>query len=274
MTPFATLVPLNDGNAMPQLGLGVWQVRDEQAAEIVATALQTGYRSVDTAAIYRNEAGVGEGLRASGLPRSELFVTTKLWNDSHARAPQALEDSLRRLGLDYVDLYLIHWPVAGGETFLQAWEDMIRLCQAGLARAIGVSNFTAGQLKRLMQCSDVIPAVNQIELHPGFAQRELRAFHADYGIATESWSPLGQGQALQHPVIVQIAQALGRTPAQVVLRWHLQNGLVAIPKSVTPQRIRENFAVFDFTLDEAAMQAIDALEQGPRLGPDPDVFRG
>lgn len=274
MTPSATLVPLNDGHAMPQLGLGVWQVRDEQAAEIVAAALQAGYRSVDTAAIYGNEAGVGEGLRASGLPRSALFVTTKLWNDSHAKAPQALEDSLRRLGLDYVDLYLIHWPVAGGETFLQAWEDMIRLREAGLARAIGVSNFTAVQLKRLMQGSDVIPAVNQIELHPGFAQRELRAVHADYGIATESWSPLGQGQALQHPVIVRIAQAVGRTPAQVVLRWHLQNGLVAIPKSVTPQRIRENFAVFDFTLDEVAMQAIDALEQGSRLGPDPDVFRG
>ncbi|KCB42543.1 aldo/keto reductase [Bordetella hinzii] len=274
MATSVPVMPLNDGNSMPQLGLGVWQVPNSEASAAVQAALAAGYRSVDTAAIYGNEAGVGEGLKAAGVAREALFVTTKLWNDRHHHARQALEESLRKLDLDYVDLYLIHWPVAGSTAFVDAWRTMIELREAGLTRSIGVSNFTRENLTLLMEATDVIPAVNQIELHPGFAQRELRAFHADHGIATESWSPLGQGVALHDDTIGAIARSLGKSAAQVILRWHLQSGLIVIPKSVTPARIRANIDVFDFDLSSEDMQAIDGLPTGKRLGPDPAVFKG
>ncbi|MCY1194790.1 2,5-diketo-D-gluconic acid reductase A [compost metagenome] len=267
-------VKLNDGGRIPQLGLGVWQVPDEQAASSVKEALAAGYRSVDTAAIYGNEAGVGAGLRGSGVARKDLFITTKLWNDRHGydEAHKAMDESLGKLGLAYVDLYLIHWPVAGGETFLDAWRAMIEMKEDGRARSIGVSNFTQANLERLIDASGVTPAVNQIELHPGFAQRGLRAFHARHGIATESWSPLAQGGVAKEKAIVDLARKYGKSPAQVTLRWHLQNDLIVIPKSVTPARIRENIDVFDFELSAADMAAIDGIPDGKRLGPDPETF--
>lgn len=273
MSAAVPVTRLNDGNGMPQLGLGVWQVPNAEAAAAVKTALDAGYRSIDTAAIYGNEVGVGEGLRAAGVPRDEVYLTTKLWNDRHGNARQALEESLRKLGVDAVDLYLIHWPVAGSRAFVEAWRSMIAMREEGLTRSIGVSNFTQDNLRLLMDETDVIPAINQIELHPGFAQREMRAFHADHGIATESWSPLGQGEALHNSTIGEIARRLGKTPAQVILRWHLQNGLVVIPKSVTPARIQANIDVFDFELSAADLQAIDDLPESGRLGPDPAVFK-
>lgn len=267
-------VKLNDGGKIPQLGLGVWQVPDEQASSSVKEALAAGYRSVDTAAIYGNEAGVGAGLRASGVARKDLFITTKLWNDRHGYddAHKAMDESLGKLGLAYVDLYLIHWPVAGSERFLDAWRAMIEMKEDGRARSIGVSNFTQANLERLIDASGVVPAVNQIELHPGFAQRDLRAFHAKHGIATESWSPLAQGGVAKDKTILELAQKHGKSPAQVTLRWHLQSGLIVIPKSVTPARIRENIDVFDFELSAADMAAIDGIPDGKRLGPDPETF--
>ncbi len=267
-------VKLNDGSKIPQLGLGVWQVPDEQAAACVKEALAAGYRSVDTAAIYGNEAGVGAGLRAAGVARKDLYITTKLWNDRHGYddAHKAMDESLEKLGLAYVDLYLIHWPVAGSARFLDAWKAMIEMKEDGRARSIGVSNFTQANLEQLIDASGVTPAVNQIELHPGFTQRALRAFHARHGIATESWSPLAQGGVAKEKVILELAQKYGKSPAQVTLRWHLQSGLIVIPKSVTPARIRENIDVFDFELSAADMAAIDGIKEGARLGPDPEKF--
>ncbi len=267
-------VKLNDGNKIPQLGLGVWQVPDDQASASVKEALAAGYRSVDTAAIYGNEAGVGAGLRAAGVARKDLFITTKLWNDRHGYddAHKAMDESLEKLGLAYVDLYLIHWPVAGSTQFLDAWRAMEEMKEDGRARSIGVSNFTRANLEQLMEASKVVPAVNQIELHPGFAQTELRAFHAKHGIATESWSPLAQGGIAKEKVILDLAQKHGKSPAQITLRWHLQNDLIVIPKSVTPARIRENIDVFDFELSAGDMAAIDGIQEGARLGPDPEKF--
>jgi len=267
-------VKLNDGSKIPQLGLGVWQVPNDQAAASVKEALAAGYRSVDTAAIYGNEAGVGEGLRAAGVARKDLYVTTKLWNDRHGydEAHKAMDESLEKLGLAYVDLYLIHWPVAGSAKFVDAWKAMIEMKEDGRARSIGVSNFTQANLERLIDASGVTPAVNQIELHPGFTQRALRDFHARHGIATESWSPLAQGGVAKDKVILELAKKHGKSPAQVTLRWHLQNDLIVIPKSVTPARIRENIDVFDFELSSADMAAIDGIKEGGRLGPDPEVF--
>ena len=267
-------VKLNDGSKIPQLGLGVWQVPDDQAAASVKEALAAGYRSVDTAAIYGNEAGVGAGLRAAGVARKDLYITTKLWNDRHGYddAHKAMDESLEKLGLAYVDLYLIHWPVAGSARFLDAWKAMIEMKEDGRARSIGVSNFTQANLEQLIDASGVTPAVNQIELHPGFTQRALRAFHARHGIATESWSPLAQGGVAKEKVILELAQKYGKSPAQVTLRWHLQSGLIVIPKSVTPARIRENIDVFDFELSAADMAAIDGIKEGGRLGPDPEKF--
>lgn len=267
-------VKLNDGNKIPQLGLGVWQVPDDQASASVKEALAAGYRSVDTAAIYGNEAGVGAGLRAAGVARKDLFITTKLWNDRHGYddAHKAMDESLEKLGLAYVDLYLIHWPVAGSTQFLDAWRAMEEMKEDGRARSIGVSNFTRANLEQLMEASKVVPAVNQIELHPGFAQTDLRAFHAKHGIATESWSPLAQGGIAKEKVILDLAQKHGKSPAQITLRWHLQNDLIVIPKSVTPARIRENIDVFDFELSAGDMAAIDGIQEGARLGPDPEKF--
>jgi 2,5-diketo-D-gluconate reductase A len=267
-------VPLPDGVAIPQLGFGVFQVPPEDTTEVVLGALEVGYRHIDTAAAYRNEAQVGQAVRASGLPREELFITTKLWNDDqgHDQATRAFKASLDRLELDAVDLYLIHWPAPGQDRYVDTWREFIDLKAEGLVRAIGVSNFQAPHLARLVDETGVTPAVNQIELHPRLQQPGLRREHADRGIVTEAWSPLAQGEVLDDPVITQIAEAHGRTAGQVVLRWHLQLGNVVFPKSVTPARIRENFELFDFELGPQDMEAIATLDAGERTGPDPDRF--
>ncbi|MFC8547386.1 aldo/keto reductase [Streptomyces sp. NPDC057273] len=266
---------LNNGVEMPQLGFGVWQVPDDEATRAVATALEAGYRSVDTAAIYENETGTGRAIAESGIPREELFVTTKLWNSEqgHDTALRAFDASLDKLGLDYVDLYLIHWPVPAKDAYVDTFRAFEKIYAEGRAKAIGVSNFLPEHLERLIGETSVVPAVNQIELHPHLQQRASREAHGRYGIATEAWSPLGQGRGLlEVPAIVAVAQKHGRTPAQVVLRWHLQTGNVVIPKSVTPSRIRENIDVFGFELDDEDMAAIAVLDEDRRLGPHPGEF--
>lgn len=272
-TPPVPTVPLNDGARIPQLGLGVWQVPDDDAASVVATALRTGYRLVDTAAIYRNEVGVGRGLREAGLPREELIVTTKVWNSDQGydRTLAAARASLDRLGLASVDLYLIHWPAPARDRYVDTWRALVQLRADGLARSIGVSNFTAEHLRRLMDETGVVPAVNQIELHPLLQQAELRAVHAELGIATEAYSPLARGALLTDPVLEAIAARHGVSAAQVILRWHLQIGNVVIPKTVTPSRLADNLDVFGFTLDDGDLAAIRALDAGTRFGGDPDT---
>ena len=279
MTPSTSQVPqlaLNapDGATIPQLGFGVFQVPPEDTAEITGRAFEIGYRHIDTAAAYRNEAGVGEAVRASGLDRGEVFITTKLWNSNQGRdnARAALEKSLSRLGLDYVDLYLIHWPAPAQDLYVETWEALVQAQADGLARSIGVSNFQAPHLERVIEATGVTPAVNQIELHPWLAQEPLRAEHARRGIVTEAWSPLAQGAILDDPVIGRIAGEHDRTPGQVVLRWHVQLGNVVFPKSATPERIAENFDVFGFELSDDEMSAIAGLDRGKRIGPDPDGF--
>ncbi|MFD8983333.1 aldo/keto reductase [Streptomyces sp. NPDC059564] len=274
-------IKLNNGTLMPQLGFGVWQVPDSEAERAVGTALEAGYRSVDTAAVYGNERGTGLALAASGVPREELFVTTKLWNGPDRRwgrdeVLRAFDDSLGKLGLDHLDLYLIHWPRPMRDDFLAIWKAFEEIAASGRAKAVGVSNFRPADLERLAGESALVPAVNQIELHPLFPQEELRALHAARGIVTEAWSPLGQGkELLTLPAVEAIAAQHGRSAAQVVLRWHLQLGNVVIPKSVTPARIRENLDVFGFELDAADLAALDALgasAAGRRIGPNPAVF--
>src|SRR5918999_2126755 len=267
--------PLNNDVLMPQLGFGVFQVSDEEAERAVAVAIRAGYRSIDTARIYENEEGTARALKAAGVPREELFITTKLWNadQGYDSTLRAFDASLARLGLDYLDLYLIHWPMPGRGTYLDTWRAFGRLYADGRVRAIGVSNFLPEHLTRVMDAGDVVPAVNQIELHPYLSQAELRAFHAEHGIATEAWAPLGQGKGLRDdPALAPIAARHGKTTAQVVLRWHLQLGNVVIPKSVTPARIADNLDVFDFDLDADDMAAISALDTGNRYGPDPATF--
>ncbi len=266
-------IRLNNDVRMPQLGLGVWQVPDDEAVTTVGEALRVGYRSIDTAAAYGNESGVGRALVDSGLARDEVFVTTKLANSDHGHdaALRAFDASLQRLGTDHVDLYLIHWPQPARNQYVDTWRALQQIHADGRARAIGVSNFTADHLRRLLDETDIVPAVNQIELHPYLAQHEMRAFHAEHGIATEAWSPLGQGgELLRDPVIASLAQKYGHTPAQIVLRWHLQCGTIAIPKSVTPSRIAENFDVFGFELADDDVAAIDDLDREGRLGSHPD----
>jgi diketogulonate reductase-like aldo/keto reductase len=277
MTTQTTTVPfldLNDGNRIPQLGFGVFQVPAEETAEAVGHALAAGYRLIDTAAAYGNEAGVRDAVYAAGIDRGEVFITTKLFNDDHGRdqARRAFSESLSKLGGDYIDLYLIHWPVPGRDSYLETWETLCSFREEGSVRSIGVSNFQIEHLERIIDATGVVPAVNQIELHPRLQQPELRRFHAEHGILTEAWSPLGKGELLDDPVIEEVASAHDRTPAQVVLRWHIQLGDVVIPKSVTPSRIEENFGLFDFELSSDEIDRLSELDRGERTGPDPDTF--
>lgn len=265
-------IELRDGHAIPQVGLGVWQTPNDETGAVVATALQAGYRHIDTAAAYQNEKGVGEGLRASGLPREQVFVTTKVWNDNQGydNALKAVEGSLKRLQLDQIDLCLIHWPAPNRGLYLDTWRALIKAQEAGQVRSIGVSNFEVEHLDRVIGETGVTPVLNQIELHPRFQQKALRAAHAERGVKTESWSPLGQGQLLSDPAIAGIAAKHGRTAAQVIIRWHVDSGLIVIPKSVTPSRIAENFDVFSFALDAEDMAVIAGLDQTDgRIGPNP-----
>ncbi len=266
-------VDLGGDVTVPQLGFGVFQIPDDDVERAVLQAFELGYRHVDTAAIYRNERGVGRAVAASGLPREEVFVTTKLWNDAQGResAPRALADSLQRLGLEYVDLYLIHWPAPQRELYAETWEALLELQQEGLARAVGVSNFQPAHLERIIEATGVSPAINQVELHPWLQQAPLRAFCAERRIAIEAWSPLAQGR-LDDPVLSSIAKAYDKSVAQVVLRWHVQLGNVVIPKSATPSRIAENADLFDFALGDDEMARIAALDAGDRIGFDPDTF--
>ena len=267
-------VTLNNGVEIPQLGFGVFQIPEDETTAAVSAALETGYRHIDTAAIYGNEAGVGRALADSGLSRDELFITTKVWNSDQGydATLRAFDTSLAALGLDRLDLYLIHWPTPARDLYADTWRALERLVEEGRLRAAGVSNFQPAHLQRLLDGSSLVPTINQIELHPGLQQSELRAFHAEHGIATEAWSPLAQGAVLDDEAITSIAGRTGKSPAQVVLRWHLQLGNVVIPKSVTPSRIRENFEVFDFELTDEDMSTIAGADRDLRTGPHPDQF--
>jgi len=266
-------VRLKSGVEMPQLGFGVFLVPPEEVVEPVRVALETGYRLLDTATLYGNEEGVGQAIRDSGVPRDEIFLTTKVWNSDqgYEATLRAFDESQKLLGLDVIDLYLIHWPTPKRDLYVETWRALERLYADGRVRAIGVSNFTVAYLTRLLDEGTVVPAVNQIELHPGLVQEELRTFHASRGIVTESWSPLGRGHGLlDQEVVTSIAAAHDKTAAQVVLRWHLDLGLVTIPKSTRAERIRENFDVFDFTLTADEVAALSALREPGRVGPDPE----
>jgi 2,5-diketo-D-gluconate reductase A len=269
-------VELNNGVRIPQFGFGVFQIPPEETAQAVRTALEAGYRHFDTAQMYRNEEGVGAGIAESGVAREDVFVTTKLANDAHGHdnAITALEGSLRRLGFEYVDLYLIHWPLPHKDNYVRTWQGFEDILRAGKARAIGVSNFQPAHLDRLAEETSVVPAVNQIELHPALQQTELRGYHQEHGIATEAWSPLAQAEVLDDPVLTDLAEKHGRTAAQVVLRWHIQLGTIVFPKSSSPERIKQNIDVFGFELDDEDMTAIGKLDAGRRTGPDPDTFTG
>ena len=275
MTSTIPTVTLNNGVEMPQLGYGVFQIPNEETTRAVATALEAGYRSIDTAAVYGNEEGVGRALDSADVPRDELFLTTKVWNADQGfdATLRAFDTSMGRLGLEQLDLYLIHWPTPARDLYVDTWRALERLYADGRVRAIGVSNFQRAHLDRLAAESDVVPAVNQVELHPLLPQAGLRGVHAARGIATEAWSPLAKGGSLlSDRVVTDIADAYGVTPAQAVLRWHLQLGNVVIPKSVTPERIRSNLELFSFALTPEDMTAMTGLDDGTRTGPDPDTF--
>jgi 2,5-diketo-D-gluconate reductase A len=273
-TTHVPAIPLRDGAQIPQLGFGVFQVPPRATVDAVAQALATGYRHIDTAAAYGNEAQVGEAIRASGLDRSEVFVTTKCWNEDHGyeEAKRALRRSLERLAFDYVDLYLIHWPVPVRDRYVETWRAFIEMRSQGLTTSIGVSNFLPAHLRRLVAETGETPTINQVELHPYLQQRELRREHERLRIITEAYSPLAQGKALRDPTIVAIAEKHSKTTSQVVIRWHLQSENVVIPKSVTPRRIKQNFEVFDFQLTEEEVEDINGLDSGLRTGGDPATF--
>lgn len=267
------MMRFNDGHQMPQLGTGIWQVPEDDTARVLGDAIRIGYRLIDGAKAYQNEAGLGAAIRDTDVARDELFITTKLWNSDqgHDAALRAFDGSMDRLGLDYLDLYLIHWPVPAADLYVETWKALIRLRDEGRVRSIGVANFHAAHLNRLIDETGVTPALNQIELHPTLAQSHLRQTDADLGIVTQSWTPLGRGDFdLQE--VAMVAERTGRTPAQVVLRWHLQQGLSVIPKSTSADRLAENFAVLDFELSPEDMAVLDALDRGHRTGPDPDTF--
>lgn len=271
---FAPLVEMNDGRSIPVIGFGVWQVPDDVVVDATLKALEVGYRHIDTACVYENERGVGEALSRSGLNRDDVFVTTKVWNtdQGYDQTLRAFDTSTGLLGIDEVDLYLVHWPTPARDLYLDSWRALIRLREEGRARSIGVSNFHEAHLRRIIDETGVIPAMNQIELHPWLPQTHLRDIDARLGIKTEAWSPLGSGQLIDNPVIAQVAAKHGKSPAQVMIRWSIQLGNIVLPKSVTPARIEQNIDVFDFVLDDADMAAIATLESGRRTGPNPDDF--
>lgn len=266
------MTSLNDGTTIPQLGFGVFQIKPEETEKAVRTALETGYRHIDTAQMYRNEKEVGAAIRSSGIPREEIHLTTKLNNDMHGfdAARWALEGSLQRLKLSQVDLFLIHWPMPDRNDYVETWQALESLKADGGARSIGVSNFQPAHLAKLISETDIVPAVNQIELHPNFVQAELRAFHAEHDIVTEAWSPLAQGGLLEEESLVALGEKYGKSAAAIVLRWHLQLGNVVIPKSVTPERISANFDIFDFELSDDDLTTIGELDTGKRIGPHPN----
>lgn len=268
-------ITLNNGVEIPQLGFGVYQVDPAETKDAVLTAFEVGYRHIDTAQMYGNEAGVGEALAASGLAREDVFITSKLNNGFHARedALRSFDETLEKLGGEYVDLFLVHWPLPGIDIdYVDTWKAMEEIAASGKVRAIGVSNFQPAHLDRLLEATETVPAVNQVEVHPYLTNEAVRAYSADKGIAIEAWSPIAQGQVLDDPTITEIARKVGRTPAQVTLRWAIQRGDIVFPKSVTRSRVEENFALFDFELDQADVDAIAALDKGHRTGPDPDTF--
>ena len=267
-------ITLNNGVQIPQIGFGVFQIEPEKTRQATLDALEVGYRHIDTAEMYGNEKQVGEAVRESGIPRSEIFVTSKLNNTFHERdaALSAFDVTIDTLGIDYVDLFLIHWPMPTIGDFVETWKAMEEMSQSGRVRAIGVSNFQSHHLQRLFDETGTVPAANQIEIHPYLVQDDLRAFDAEHGIATEAWSPIAQGKVLDDPTITAIAHRISKTPAQVTLRWHIQRGDIVFPKSVTRKRVEENFALFDFDLSDDDMAAITALDRGERTGPDPDTF--
>lgn len=270
----APSITLNDGNSIPALGFGVFQIEPEDAERAVGAALQAGYRHIDTAAAYHNERETGRAVANSGIPRDQLYVVTKLWNadQGYDSTLKAFDDSLDRLGLDYLDLYLIHWPLPDRNLFVDTFKAFAHLREEGRIRSIGVSNFEPEHLKAVIDATGIVPAVNQVELHPQLPQTQLREVHAELGVATEAWGPLGQGSLLNHPTITAVAESRDRTPAQVLIRWHLQLGNIVIPKSVNPERIASNFDVFDFDLSDDEMASISSLDDGTRLGPDPRTF--
>jgi 2,5-diketo-D-gluconate reductase A len=267
-------INLNDGNSIPQVGFGVFQTPPDATEQAVATALDAGYRHIDTASIYGNERGVGLAVKKSALRRDEVFITTKLWNadQGYDSTLAAFDASLARLGVDRLDLYLIHWPMPAKNTFVDTFKAFAHLHDQGRVSSIGVSNFEPQHLRLLVDATGIVPAVNQVELNPRLPQTELREVHAAMGVATEAWAPLGQGTLLGNPTVTAIAEAHGKTPAQVLIRWHIQLGNIVIPKSVTPERIVSNYDVFDFELTEQDMASVSSLGDGTRLGPDPRTF--
>ena len=270
----APSITLNDGNSIPQVGLGVWQTPPQDTERAVSTALEAGYRHVDTAAAYGNEREVGSAVARSGLPREDVYLTTKLWNADHGyeRTLKAFDASMERLATEYLDLYLIHWPMPSKNTYVDTFKAFAHLRDQGRIRSIGVSNFAPEHLRILVDTTGIVPAVNQVELHPLLQQEEVRAANAQLGIATEAWSPLGRGSLLGNPTITKVADAHGKTAAQALIRWHLQLGNIVIPKSVNPERIVSNFEVFDFNLSDDQMALISSLANGTRLGPDPRTY--